>query len=168
MNSSVSHEELMHVALQQAEAALAASEVPVGCAFVDIDGKILTSGHNKTNVYWNGTQHAEIVAINDFIYNQKRNPSLLIGSILYVTCEPCIMCAAAIGKVGVSKVVFGCHNERFGGNGSILSIHNDLPHKYEVEAGFLKEQCIEVFQRFYESENRRAPENKRRKKNQIN
>eukprot|EP01032_Pedospumella_encystans_P020071 gene20071-22814_t len=75
----------------------------------------------------------------------------------------------AIAKVGVKTVYFGCHNDRFGGNGSILPIHNDVKYtpvelQYEVFTGMMKDEAIEVFQRFYESENRRAPEAKRRKK----
>ena len=79
------------------------------------------------------------------------------------------MCAAAIAKVGIKKVYFGCHNDRFGGNGSILPIHNNdeytaADHQYEVITGMMKDEAIALFQRFYESENRRAPESKRRKK----
>jgi len=68
----------------------------------------------------------------------------------------------------IKCVYFGCANDRFGGNGSILSLHdspNPLIHNYNIRAGLLKDEAIEVFQRFYESENRRAPESKRRKKN---
>lgn len=161
------HEEFMGLAIEQAERALRVSEVPVGCVFVDKDGNVLARGHNLTNETSNGTQHAELVAMNCFLLEEKRDPRLLEGSTLYVTCEPCIMCAAAISRVKVGHVVFGCFNDRFGGNGSILSIHSDPSisgHKYSVQSGVLKDKAIEVFQNFYESENRRAPEPKRRKK----
>ena len=85
---------------------------------------------------------------------------------LYVTCEPCIMCAAAISRVGVKTVYFGCKNERFGGNGSILKVHEGLcgVNKYDAISGLLHEKAINLFQRFYSTENRRAPDNKRKRK----
>ncbi len=83
---------------------------------------------------------------------------------LYVTCEPCIMCAAAISRVGVRVVYFGCKNERFGGNGSILRVHDGLAgvQKYDAISGILCDKAINLFQTFYSTENRRAPENKRK------
>lgn len=172
----------MALALEQAELSYVNGEIPVGCVFVDdVTKSVITSGHNKTNESRNGTKHAEIVAIEKYIdglsslvdgANQNddgdSSVAILRNSSLYVTCEPCIMCAALLGKIGVKKVYFGCMNDRFGGNGSILSVHNNTElsaHSYEAVSGLLKDRCIEIFQRFYESENRRAPENKRRKKN---
>ena len=173
----------MALALEQAELAYVNGEIPVGCVFVDDSTKsVITSGHNKTNESRNGTKHAEIVAVEKYIDDQPSSLvdvsdqsddcdsslAMLRNSSLYVTCEPCIMCAALLGKIGVKKVYFGCMNDRFGGNGSILSVHNNTElsaHSYEAVSGLLKDKCIEIFQRFYESENRRAPESKRRKKN---
>lgn len=159
--------QFMRAALDQAELALTNGEVPVGCVFVSDEDEIVTEGYNLTNETRNGTKHAELVAMDKLIFCKACDPHILQKCTLYVTCEPCIMCAAAIAKVGIKKVVFGCHNDRFGGNGSILSIHNrpdynDRP--YQVVSGVMKEEAIGVFQRFYESENRRAPEGKRRKK----
>lgn len=161
----VSH---MRSALHWAETALKNGEVPVGCVFVDRNGNEIASGYNKTNVTRNGTRHSELVAIDDAIFNKKLDPAVFVDSDLYVTCEPCIMCAAAIAKMKIRSVYFGCANDRFGGNGSILSIHcrpGPQSHNYSIRSGLLKDEAIEVFQRFYESENRRAPESKRRKKN---
>lgn len=158
----------MREALNQAESALTHGEVPVGCVFVDKKGQVIASGHNKTNESRNGTRHSELVAIDDALISRQLDPSVFYDSDLYVTCEPCIMCAAAIAKMKIKNVYFGCQNDRFGGNGSILAVHNDpssKSHKYSVQSGLLKDEAIEVFQRFYESENRRAPEAKRRKKN---
>lgn len=158
----------MRAALEQAELALIGGEVPVGCVFVNEDlGTIVTSGHNATNETRNGTRHAELVAMDKLLFSAGQDASVLSKCSLYVSCEPCIMCAAAISKVGIRKVYFGCHNDRFGGNGSILPIHSDKElsdHHYEVVSGLLKDEAIELFQRFYESENRRAPDAKRRKK----
>lgn len=159
-------------AIEQAELALQSGEVPVGCVFVEQtdqgNHRIVSSGYNKTNETRNGTRHAELVAIDKIVLLPDIDENVLQKCTLYVSCEPCIMCAAAIAKVGIKRVCFGCHNDRFGGNGSILAIHNskDLStHSYDVVSGVLQDRAIELFQRFYESENRRAPESKRRRKN---
>jgi tRNA-specific adenosine deaminase 2 len=157
----------MNMAIDQAELALNEGEVPVGCVFVSKDNVVIAKGHNKTNDTLNGTTHAELVAVNHAFFVDEQPANVFEESTLYVSCEPCIMCAAAIAKLKIKQVYFGCHNDRFGGNGSILSVHNDSlikGHKYPVFAGIQKERAIETFQRFYESENRRAPEPKRRKK----
>lgn len=164
------HAVFMRAALEQTEKALDNGEVPVGCVIVHNEtGEIISSGHNLTNATRNGTRHAELVAMDKLIFCNTCDPDVLTKCSLYVSCEPCIMCAAAIAKVGIKKVYFGCHNDRFGGNGSILSIHNKEEYtpkenQYEVVTGMLKEEAVGLFQRFYESENRRAPEAKRRKK----
>jgi tRNA-specific adenosine deaminase 2 len=157
----------MQHAVEEAERALEGSEVPVGCVIVTSTGEIIARGSNKTNVMCNGTQHAEIVALTHLFLEDKVAAEILESCTLYVTCEPCIMCAAALSRARIGRVVFGCFNDRFGGNGSILSIHCDesVPgRKYPIQSGILKEKAIGVFQRFYDSENRRAPEPKRRKK----
>jgi tRNA-specific adenosine deaminase 2 len=160
-------ESIMRIALEQAELALCAGEVPVGCVFIQGTTKeMLAKGHNQTNLSMNATRHAELVAINDLLLKRKGSLNAFNGSYLFVTCEPCIMCAAAIAALGVKKVYFGCHNDRFGGNGSILSVQNGLVSgkRYEIQDGVLKAEAIGVFQRFYDSENKRAPDSKRRKK----
>jgi tRNA-specific adenosine deaminase 2 len=146
---------LMREALREAHAALERDEVPVGCVFVDSNGNIIARGSNRTNESRNGTQHAEVVAISEAIACGV-SPSAFRGSQLFVTCEPCIMCAAAVAKMGVRRVVFGCHNDRFGGNGSILSLHASPHTGYEVRSGVLLQEAVDVFQRFYATENRRG------------
>ena len=98
----------------------------------------------------------------------------LQNSILYVTCEPCIMCTWALVEVGVKRVVFGCYNERFGGCGSVLNIPelqayvDDTTGReikiFTCESGCLKNEAIDLFKRFYSRSNSFAPESKRRKK----
>lgn len=89
---------------------------------------------------------------------------------LYVTCEPCIMCAAALATTGIRRVVFGCRNDRFGGCGSILRLHEAaaLPssaHRgFAVREGLLAEEAVCLFRVFYERENCHAPDHKRRRK----
>jgi tRNA-specific adenosine deaminase 2 len=160
-------ERFMRAALAQAEDALGVYEVPVGCVFVH-NGEIVSSGFNLTNKLKNGTMHAEICSINKIIKEKKYPVSILKECDLYVTCEPCIMCAAALSRVGIRHVYFGCHNDRFGGNGSVLDIHSNAvfgtPHLYGATSGVMKAEAIDMFRRFYAQENSAAPEAKRRKK----
>ena len=162
-------QEWMKHALACGENALKESEIPVGCVFVAADGtSLLAQGSNMTNVTRNGTTHAEMNAINNAITNGIESSEFRDAE-LYVTCEPCIMCASALSRLGVRRVVYGCANERFGGNGSILTVNKDAEtladyHMYEVESGVLGDEAIALFQRFYVTENKRAPEGKRKRK----
>ena len=118
----------MHVSLSlQAAQALLRGEVPVGCIFVH-GGINIGQGSNEVNATKNATRHAEFIAIDQVrAYCKKhglREHDIFENSILYVTTEPCIMCAAALRFVGVRNVVFGCPNPRFGGCGSVLDVHS--------------------------------------------
>mmetsp|Transcript_14627 Transcript_14627/g.29996 ORF Transcript_14627/g.29996 Transcript_14627/m.29996 type:complete len:280 (+) Transcript_14627:181-1020(+) len=89
---------------------------------------------------------------------------------LYVTCEPCIMCAAALSMVGFSRVFFGCKNDRFGGCGSLLHLHKPeaLPsakhHGFPIYGGILEDEAISLLRSFYDRENFHAPDHKRKRK----
>lgn len=89
---------------------------------------------------------------------------------LYVTCEPCIMCAAALARVGIGRVFFGCSNDRFGGCGSILHLHKEdaIPSKahkgYPIFKDILKSEAISLLRSFYDRENFHAPDEKRKRK----
>ncbi|CAM9644478.1 unnamed protein product [Discosporangium mesarthrocarpum] len=156
----------MRAALDEAKKALTVGEVPVGCVLVhNKDLLVVSSGHNETNLSCNATRHAELVALDRVI---QEGPELLKECDLFVTCEPCIMCAAALGEVQIRRVVFGCKNDRFGGCGSILSINDcSLPiahHQYPCKSGVLADEAVSLFKTFYARENARAPEPKRRKR----
>eukprot|EP00501_MAST-03F_sp_TOSAG23-6_P001193 GSMAST32.ASY1.ANO1.1237.1 assembled CDS len=139
----------MKLALEQAQFALDRGEVPVGCVLV-ADNRVIAAAGNETNISCNATRH-----------------SLLRKSDLYVTVEPCIMCASALSLIGIRKVYFGCHNERFGGNGSVLSLHeNCCPQTakgYPVVSGILKDEAIEIMRLFYSRGNPKAPDHKRQR-----
>jgi len=111
----------MAQAMEQAQRALDSGETPVGCVIVR-DGAIVSRGHNLTNASRNGTRHAEMIAIDE-ILAAGNGVDYFSGCTLYVSCEPCIMCAGALGLLNFRNVVYGCANDKFGGNGSILSIH---------------------------------------------
>ncbi|DBA91452.1 TPA: tRNA(adenine34) deaminase [Trebouxia sp. C0004] len=117
----VCHAQHMRRALHQAEIALARQEVPIGCVFV-LDNTVIGVGSNMTNTTRNATRHAELEAI-DQLLAASGNTVDWSRCTLYVTCEPCIMCAGALASLGIGHVYYGCQNDRFGGCGSILSLH---------------------------------------------
>ena len=168
MNLSEIDDKYLELAYEEAKIAFEEREVPIGCVFVK-DNVVIARGHNYTNQTGNATLHAEMVAISHALVANGNDTTVFEGSTLYVTIEPCIMCASAIAQIGVSRVVFGASNDRFGGCGSVLSLHEQnefsAGHKhYEVTRHVQKERSIEILQRFYNRENEHAPENKKRKK----
>ncbi|EOY32037.1 Cytidine/deoxycytidylate deaminase family protein isoform 1 [Theobroma cacao] len=162
----------MELAIQQAKLALESLEVPVGCVFIK-DGKVIASGRNRTNETRNATRHAEMEAIDILLEKWQRDglsksdvAETFSKCILYVTCEPCIMCAAALSILGIKEVYYGCANEKFGGCGSILSLHSSaLSHLSEVPqrkgfkctGGLLASEAVSLFRSFYEQGNPNAP-----------
>ncbi|WVZ56760.1 hypothetical protein U9M48_007247 [Paspalum notatum var. saurae] len=163
----------MELALEQAKSALDNLEVPVGCVIVE-DGKVISSGSNKTNATRNATRHAEMEAI-DVLLRQWQSMGLdqpqvadkFAGCDLYVTCEPCIMCATALSILGIREVYFGCANDKFGGCGSVMSLHkgstsssDDLsrcqaskPKGFKCTGGIMAEEAVALFRCFYEQGN---------------
>lgn len=164
-------ERWMREALAEAQQAIEHDEVPVGCVFVSAAGAEIGRGHNLTGRLKNGTQHAEMVALDAVFAEGGARAAAVAGSTLYVTCEPCIMCGAALARVGVRRVVFGCHNERFGGCGSLLSLHAEDaaavpgadPAGYEIQAGVLADDAVALFKTFYARANKSAPQPRKRK-----
>ncbi|XVE68246.1 hypothetical protein DITRI_Ditri09bG0052900 [Diplodiscus trichospermus] len=120
----------MELAIHQAKLALESLEVPVGCILIK-DGDVVASGRNRTTETRNATRHAEMEAIDVLLEKWRRDglsksevSENFSKCVLYVTCEPCIMCAAALSILGIKEVYYGCVNEKFGGCGSILSLHS--------------------------------------------
>ncbi|KAM0313279.1 hypothetical protein ACHAO8_005654 [Botrytis cinerea] len=221
----------MREALAMANLALSTNETPVGCVLVDPTlKKVVARGMNATNRSYNGTRHAEFIAIDELLSsspkvergdvdenrsvkrkrgeseiechdekvdeseNSKRSygPEDMRSLDLYVTIEPCIMCASLLQQFGIRKVWYGAVNDKFGGNGGVLNIHvengkfdshdvaedkakdgNDQTldevrtkkHEgdYEVSGGWLREEAIVILRRFYVQENGRAPEPRNKK-----
>ncbi len=141
-------EKYMKEALKQAKKARALGEVPIGCVIV-YEGKIIGRGYNRRNTDKNTLAHAEITAIrkaSKFIGDWR-----LEGCTLYVTLEPCQMCAGAIIQARISEVVMGCMNPKAGCGGSILNIL-EMPqfnHQAAVTRGVLGEECSEVLREFF-------------------
>ncbi|KAL9712444.1 tRNA(adenine34) deaminase [Leucoagaricus gongylophorus] len=127
-NLRVEHLKWMKEAMTMAEEALAAGEVPVGCVFVR-EGVVISKARNRTNELRNATRHAELEAIDAILADNALIPTTtaypLSMTTLYVTVEPCIMCAAALRQLGIEEVFYGCANDRFGGCGSVLDVNQE-------------------------------------------
>ncbi|KAH9877546.1 hypothetical protein IAQ61_002913 [Plenodomus lingam] len=160
------HEGFMREAIAMAELALKSDETPVGCVFVK-DGEIIGRGMNETNRTLNGTRHAEFVAIASIL--SKHPISILNETDLYVTVEPCVMCASMLRQYGIKAVYFGCWNERFGGTGGVLNVHCDpsVDKPYPVTGGIFREEAIMLLRKFYVQENEKAPEPKQKKTREL-
>ncbi|QSZ36996.1 hypothetical protein DSL72_009088 [Monilinia vaccinii-corymbosi] len=221
----------MREALAMANLALNTNETPVGCVLVDpVLKKVVARGMNATNRSYNGTRHAEFIAIDELLSSSSKlycvgandnkggkrkrgcnendggddkgdddeskscdyGPEDMKNLDLYVTIEPCIMCASLLQQFGIRKVWYGAVNDKFGGNGGVLNLHvgngkfdgnevtEDLDEEgkkvkgderttekqegdYEVSGGWLREEAIVILRRFYVQENERAPEPRNKK-----
>ena len=141
-------EKYMKSALTQAKKALALGEVPIGCVIV-YQGKIIGRGYNRRNTDKNTLAHAEITAINKA--SKKIGDWRLEECTLYVTLEPCQMCAGAIVQARIPKVVMGCMNPKAGCAGSTLNILNmpQFNHQVETYKGILEEECSTILKVFF-------------------
>lgn len=159
-----SHEHHMMAALKEAQHALEIGEVPVACVIVDPQGKHLSYGANRTNLTCDATRHAEFVAVDKLL---AQGYSDFSKCTLYVTVEPCIMCAAALAAINIGAVFYGASNEKFGGNGSIMRLHESgapvpsYARPYPSRGGILKNEAISILRRFYELGNPHAPKPQR-------
>lgn len=142
------HEDLMREALAEAQKAFKAGEVPIG-AIVEKDGRIIGRGHNLTESSKDPTAHAEIIAIREA--SQTLGGWRLTGCNLYVTTEPCSMCAGAIVLARISHLYMGTKNPKGGACGSVLNVVQErrLNHFVEVEFGLLQEECQQIMQSFF-------------------
>jgi len=143
-----SDEQFIRLALEEAEKAYAAGEVPVGAVIV-LNEEILAAAHNNPVGLNDPSAHAEMLAIRRAAERMKNYR--LTGTRLYVTLEPCIMCAAAIVQARISRVVFGAEDPKGGGAVSLYRILQDerLNHRTELTGGVLKEACGEILSRFF-------------------
>ena len=157
-------EKYMKEALKQAKKAYALGEVPIGCVIVH-EGVIIGRGYNRRNTDKNTLSHAEITAINKA--SKKIGDWRLEECTLYVTLEPCQMCAGAIVQARIPEVVMGCMNPKAGCAGSILNIL-DMPqfnHQVAVTRGVLEQECSDMLKTFFaELRERNKLEKEARKK----
>ena len=141
-------EKYMKAALREAKKAYALEEVPIGCVIVQQD-KIIARGYNRRNTDKNTLAHAEIAAIKKA--SKKTGDWRLEDCTMYVTLEPCQMCAGAIVQSRLGKVVIGSMNPKAGCAGSILNLlqMKEFNHQVEMEKGVLEEECSEMLSAFF-------------------
>lgn len=141
-------EKFMQEALKEAKKAAEKLEVPVGCVIVK-DGEIIARAHNQKETKADTTKHAEIIAIQKA--SKKLGAWRLLDCEMYVTLEPCSMCAGAMIQSRIKKVYIGAMDEKTGACGSVLNLLQDYPfnHIVEVESGIEKEECEKVLKDFF-------------------
>lgn len=138
----------MKKALKQAEIAYQKEEVPIGCVIVK-DGKIIASAYNMREELNDPTAHAEIIALQDA--SEILEGWRLTGCTMYVTIEPCSMCAGAIVNSRIDKLIIGSMDKKAGACGSILNIvQNDkLNHRVEMITGVMEQECSNIMKNFF-------------------
>ena len=143
-------EHWMRLALAEADAAAAKSEVPIGCVIV-ADGRLLARGHNLRETTNDPTSHAELVAIREAA--QALGSWRLEDTTLYVTLEPCAMCAGAIVNARVPRVIYGADDPKAGACRTLFTIGQDprLNHRFELVAGVLATESAERLRAFFAS-----------------
>lgn len=140
--------EFMELALEQASLAAKLGEIPIGAIIVK-DGDVVSVAHNERETGKKATAHAELLAIERAC--EKVGSWRLQGCTLYVTLEPCIMCAGAIINSRISRVVCGLKDAKAGAMGSVLDVNSyPLNHKCDIEYGVMEKECREVIQSFFE------------------
>lgn len=143
-------EKFMKEALKEAKKAYDKLEVPVGAVIVK-DGKIIARAHNLKETKFDTTNHAEIIVIQKA--SKKLKSWRLLDCEMYVTLEPCSMCAGAIINSRIKKVYIGANDEKTGAVGSVLNLFEDYKfnHNVEFEKGILKEDCENVLKDFFKN-----------------
>ncbi|MEZ6184931.1 MAG: tRNA adenosine(34) deaminase TadA [Planctomycetota bacterium] len=146
--------QFMQLALDEARLALEHDDVPVGAVVVDAEGTVLGRGRNRREERGDPTAHAEIEVLRAAAATRGR--WRLEGTTLYVTLEPCVMCAGALVNARVERLVFGAWDHRFGGVESVyqLCTSPQLNHRLQVTAGVLEAPCRELLQAFFRARRR--------------
>lgn len=141
-------EEYMEYALALASRAAEEGEIPVGCVIADADGNIIGRGRNKREESHDATHHAEIEAIREAC--GSIGDWRLGGCTIYVTLEPCPMCAGAIINSRIKRVVFGAYDPKAGSCGSVNNLFSfPYNHSPEVEGGFMQDECALLLKQFF-------------------
>ena len=154
-------EKFMREAIRQAKKAYALDEVPIGCVIV-YEGKIIARGYNRRNTDKNTLSHAELIAIKKA--SRKLGDWRLEGCTMYITLEPCQMCAGAMVQARVTEAVIGSMNPKAGCAGSVLNIleMEGSNHQVNVRRGGMEEECSRMLSGFFRAlrEKKKAEENR--------
>lgn len=142
------NDKYMLLALKEAQKAFDKNEVPVGCVIVK-DDKVIAKAYNQRQTKKSVLGHAEIIAIEKAA--KKLNSWILEDCIMYVTLEPCVMCAGTIIQSRIKKLVFGAFEPKFGAAGSVINLfENKFNHQVEVEANVMKEESAKLLKNFFQ------------------
>lgn len=144
----------MNLALKEAKKAFEKDEVPIGAVIVS-GGKVIAKAHNLTQTKKLATAHAEILAIEKA---SKKYPSWRVEDAeMYITLEPCAMCAGAIANARINKVYFGAYEEKSGCAVSLYPVltNNGLNHSVQVEGGILEEECSALIKEYFKSKRKK-------------
>ena len=143
----------MRLALREAERALEHDDVPIGAVVVR-DGEVLASGHNERELRGDPTAHAEILALREAA--RLDGSWRVLDAVLYVTLEPCAMCAGALVLARIPRVVYGASDPKAGACGSVLDVLGEprLNHRPEVSGGLLAEECGALLSAFFQARRR--------------
>jgi tRNA(adenine34) deaminase len=138
----------MRLALREAARALDHDDVPIGAVIVK-DGEVIGSGHNERELRSDPTAHAEMIALREAA--RSLGTWRVLDTVMYVTLEPCAMCAGAIVLARVPRVVFGTADPKAGAAGSVLSVLDvpQLNHRPQVQSGLLAEDCAGLLRAFF-------------------
>lgn len=137
----------MKFAIEQAKIAASMGEIPVGAVIVS-NGDIVSTGYNKREMLTNSLAHAEIVAINSAC--KKLNSWRILNATLYVTLEPCAMCAGAIINSRIEKVVFGTYDPKAGSFGSLVDLSElRYNHQPQIVSGVCEKECADLLSNFF-------------------
>jgi tRNA(adenine34) deaminase len=149
MDTSEQHERWMGAALQEARAAMAHDDVPIGAVVVHDDGRVIGRGRNERELLEDPTAHAEVLALREAA--ATLGTWRVLESTLYVTLEPCTMCAGAIVLSRIPRVVYATADPKAGAAGSVLDVLADarLNHRPEVVAGVLADEAAELLRSFF-------------------
>jgi tRNA(adenine34) deaminase len=149
LSPNINDVEMMQLAMDEARAAEAAGEVPVGAVLVSPDGEVIARGGNLVLRTSDPTAHAEIVSLR--AAGMTLQNYRLVGCTLYCTLEPCAMCAGAILHARLARLVYAAPDPKAGACGSVLSVmnHPSLNHRVDVVAGVLAEECGAMLTTFF-------------------
>jgi len=150
----MNYEGFMNAALALAREAAVEGEVPVGCVIADANGEIIGRGRNRTAELHTAAAHAELEAIAQA--GVATGDWRLDGCTLFVTLEPCAMCAGAIINSRVSRVFYGAREPNLGACGSVLNLFMEYPNRAEIVGGILAEECGAVLEKFFALARKRA------------
>lgn len=142
------HHKYMKEAIKQAKKAYLIEETPIGCV-IEYEGNIIARGYNKRNKNKNTLAHAELIVIQKA--SKKLGDWRLEGCTMYITLEPCQMCAGAIVQARIPKVVIGAMNPKAGCAGSVINLleMEEFNHQVEVKRGILEQECSNLMKQFF-------------------